>query len=123
MFSIRLVTTASGFLLNSTLFRQEQHPAITTEQNITRYEEQLRKIGFSFDWSREVRTSDASYYKWTQWIFIELFHSWYNKDTDKAEPISSLVKRFEEKGTEGLNANQNDELNFTAEEWKEAFRN
>ncbi|WP_336717038.1 leucine--tRNA ligase [Chryseobacterium mucoviscidosis] len=97
-----------------------QHPAITTEQNITRYEEQLRKIGFSFDWSREVRTSDASYYKWTQWIFIELFHSWYNKDTDKAEPISSLVKRFEEKGTEGLNANQNDELNFTAEEWKEA---
>lgn len=97
-----------------------QHPAITTEQNITRYEEQLRKIGFSFDWSREVRTSDASYYKWTQWIFIELFHSWYNKGTDKAEPISSLVKRFEEKGTEGLNANQNDELNFTAEEWKEA---
>lgn len=97
-----------------------QHPAITTEQNITRYEEQLRKIGFSFDWSREVRTSDASYYKWTQWIFIELFHSWYNKDTDKAESISSLIKRFEEKGTEGLNANQNDELNFTAEEWKEA---
>ncbi|WP_439480475.1 leucine--tRNA ligase [Chryseobacterium aquaticum] len=97
-----------------------QHPAITTEQNITRYEEQLRKIGFSFDWSREVRTSDASYYKWTQWIFIELFHSWYNKDTDKAEPISSLIKHFEEKGTEGLNANQNDELNFTAEEWKEA---
>ncbi|WP_336688402.1 MULTISPECIES: leucine--tRNA ligase [unclassified Chryseobacterium] len=97
-----------------------QHPAITTEQNITRYEEQLRKIGFSFDWSREVRTSDASYYKWTQWIFIELFHSWYNKDTDKAEPISYLIKRFEEKGTEGLNANQNDELNFTAEEWKEA---
>lgn len=97
-----------------------QHPAITTEQNITRYEEQLRKIGFSFDWSREVRTSDPSYYKWTQWIFIELFHSWYNKTTDKAEPISSLIKHFEEKGTEGLNANQNDELNFTAEEWNAA---
>lgn len=97
-----------------------QHPAITTEQNITRYEEQLRKIGFSFDWSREVRTSDPSYYKWTQWIFIELFHSWYNKATDKAEPISSLIKHFEEKGTEGLNANQNDELNFTAEEWSTA---
>ncbi|WP_312344161.1 leucine--tRNA ligase [Chryseobacterium binzhouense] len=97
-----------------------QHPAITTEQNITRYEEQLRKIGFSFDWSREVRTSDPSYYKWTQWIFIELFHSWYNKATDKAEPISSLIKHFEEKGTEGLNANQNDELNFTAEEWNAA---
>ncbi|SDQ84275.1 leucyl-tRNA synthetase [Chryseobacterium soldanellicola] len=97
-----------------------QHPAITTEQNITRYEEQLRKIGFSFDWSREVRTSDPSYYKWTQWIFIELFHSWYNKNTDKAESISTLIKHFEEKGTEDLNANQNDELNFTAEEWKNA---
>ncbi|MBO6201747.1 MAG: leucine--tRNA ligase [Chryseobacterium sp.] len=94
------------------------HPAITTEQNITRYEEQLRKIGFSFDWSREVRTSDASYYKWTQWIFIQLFHSWYNKDTDKAESIETLIKHFEEKGTEGLNANQNEELTFTPEEWK-----
>ncbi len=97
-----------------------QHPAITTEQNINRYEEQLRKIGFSFDWSREVRTSDSSYYKWTQWIFIELFHSWYNKSTDKAEPISTLIQHFEEKGTEGLNANQNEELNFTSEEWKNA---
>lgn len=94
------------------------HPAITTEQNITRYEEQLRKIGFSFDWSREVRTSDASYYKWTQWIFIQLFHSWYNKDTDKAESIETLIKHFEEKGTEELNANQNEELTFTPEEWK-----
>jgi leucyl-tRNA synthetase len=97
-----------------------QHPAITTEQNITRYEEQLRKIGFSFDWSREVRTSDASYYKWTQWIFIELYHSWYNKSTDKAEPIKTLIQHFEEKGTEDLDANQNEELNFTAEEWKNA---
>ena len=94
------------------------HPAITTEQNITRYEEQLRKIGFSFDWSREVRTSDPSYYKWTQWIFIQLFHSWYNKNTDKAESVETLIKHFEEKGTEGLNANQNEELNFTSEEWK-----
>ena len=97
-----------------------QHPAITTKKNINRYEEQLRKIGFSFDWSREVRTSDASYYKWTQWIFIELFHSWYNKNTDKAESIDTLIKHFEEKGSLDLNANQNDELNFTAEEWKEA---
>ncbi|MEI3790475.1 MULTISPECIES: leucine--tRNA ligase [unclassified Chryseobacterium] len=97
-----------------------QHPAITTEENINRYEEQLKKIGFSFDWSREVRTSDASYYKWTQWIFIELYHSWYNKNTDKAEPIQTLIQHFEEKGTEGLNANQNDELNFTAEEWKDS---
>ncbi|MDN5422980.1 MAG: leucine--tRNA ligase, partial [Chryseobacterium sp.] len=97
-----------------------QHPAITTEENINRYEEQLKKIGFSFDWSRELRTSDASYYKWTQWIFIELYHSWYNKDTNKAESIDTLIQHFAEKGTEGLNANQNDELNFTAEEWKDS---
>lgn len=100
-----------------------QHPAITTEQNITRYEEQLRKIGFSFDWSREVRTSDASYYKWTQWIFIELFHSWYNKTSDKAESIETLVEHFSKFGTENLNAVQNDELNFTAEEWNAADEN
>lgn len=100
-----------------------QHPAITTEQNINRYEEQLRKIGFSFDWSREVRTSDASYYKWTQWIFIELFHSWYNKTTDKAESIQSLVEHFSKFGTENLNAVQNDELNLTAEEWNAADEN
>ncbi|MBP7500773.1 MAG: leucine--tRNA ligase, partial [Chryseobacterium sp.] len=100
-----------------------QHPAITTEQNITRYEEQLRKIGFSFDWSREVRTSDASYYKWTQWIFIELFHSWYNKTSDKAESIETLEEHFSKFGTENLNAVQNDELNFTAEEWNSADEN
>ena len=100
-----------------------QHPAITTEQNINRYEEQLRKIGFSFDWSREVRTSDASYYKWTQWIFIELFHSWYNKSADKAESIKTLVEHFSKFGTENLNAVQNDELNFTAEEWNSADEN
>jgi leucyl-tRNA synthetase len=97
-----------------------QHPAITTEQNINRYEVQLKKLGFSFDWSREVRTSDASYYKWTQWIFIELFHSWYNKSADKAEPISTLVERFEKFGTENLYASQTDELSFTSEEWKAA---
>ena len=96
------------------------HPAITTEQNITRYEEQLRKIGFSFDWSREIRTSDASYYKWTQWIFIQLFNSWYNKSTDKAEPIETLIQHFETRGTLNLSAVQNDALNFTAEEWKSA---
>lgn len=100
-----------------------QHPAITTEQNITRYEEQLRKIGFSFDWSREVRTSDASYYKWTQWIFVELFHSWYNKTLDKAESIETLVDHFSKFGTENLNAVQSDELNFTAEEWNAADEN
>ncbi len=96
------------------------HPAITTETNINRYEEQLRKIGFSFDWSREVRTSDPSYYKWTQWIFIELFHSWYNKSTDKAEPISTLIEHFENHGTDNLNAGQNEILDFTAEDWKNA---
>ena len=100
-----------------------QHPAITTEQNINRYEEQLRKIGFSFDWSREVRTSDASYYKWTQWIFIELFHSWYNKSADRAESIKTLVEHFSKFGTENLNAVQSDELNFTAEEWNSADEN
>ncbi|MDR6517026.1 leucine--tRNA ligase [Chryseobacterium camelliae] len=97
-----------------------QHPAITTEQNITRYEEQLRKIGFSFDWSREVRTSDPSYYKWTQWIFIQLFHSWYNKTADKAESIDTLIQHFAAKGTQGLDAQQNDVLEFTAEEWNAA---
>lgn len=97
-----------------------QHPAITTENNINRYEEQLRRIGFSFDWSREIRTSDPSYYKWTQWIFIELFHSWYNQSKDQAEPISTLIQHFEEKGTKDLFAAQNDVLHFTAEDWKNA---
>ncbi|WHF50460.1 leucine--tRNA ligase [Chryseobacterium gotjawalense] len=97
-----------------------QHPAVTTEENITRYEQQMRKIGFSFDWSREVRTSDSSFYKWTQWIFIQLFDSWYNKTSDKAEPISGLIYHFENHGTQNLSAVQNDQLNFTAEEWKSA---
>ncbi|MCT3646193.1 leucine--tRNA ligase [Elizabethkingia anophelis] len=94
-----------------------QHPAITTEENINRYEKQLKRIGFSFDWSRQFRTSDASYYKFTQWIFIELFHSWYNNDTDKAEAIDTLIKHLSEKGTEGLNAVQTEKLEFTAAEW------
>ena len=97
-----------------------QHPAVTTEENITRYEQQMRKIGFSFDWSRELRTSDASYYKWTQWIFIQLFDSWYNKATDKAEDIKELIHHFENYGTNNLSAVQNDQLSFTAEEWKNA---
>ncbi len=97
-----------------------QHPAVTTEENINRYEQQLKKIGFSFDWSREIRTSDPAYYRWTQWIFIELFHSWYNKATDRAENISTLVAHFEKFGTENLDAVQSEELNFTAEEWLSA---
>lgn len=95
-----------------------QHPKITTEENITTYRRQLDLIGFSFDWSREVRTSDPEYYKWTQWIFLQLFHSWYNKDTDKAEDIQSLIQQFEAKGTEEINAHTDSELVFTAEEWK-----
>ena len=76
-----------------------QHPAITTEQNINRYREQLDKIGFSFDWDREVRTSDPAYYKWTQWVFIQLFNSWYNTETNKAEPIESLIQKFKDQGS------------------------
>ena len=94
-----------------------QHPAITTEQNIARYREQLDKIGFSFDWSREVRTSNPEYYRWTQWIFKQLFNSWYNKDTDKAEDISTLIAHFEKHGTSGLNAACGEELNFSATDW------
>jgi len=78
-----------------------QHPAVTTEQNIKRYREQLDQIGFSFDWDREVRTSDPRYYKWTQWIFIQLFNSWYNPRSNKAEDINTLVKIFESEGFKG----------------------
>ncbi len=96
-----------------------QHPAITTENNITTYISQLKKIGFCYDWSREVRTSDAKYYKWTQWIFMELFNSWYNKESDKAEAIETLYAKFEQNGTSGIKAACNDETpSFTAEEWK-----
>ena len=94
-----------------------QHPALTTQTNIARYREQLDKIGFSFDWSREVRTSDPSYYKWTQWIFKQIFESWYNTTTDKAEPISSLIAEFEQHGNAKVNAVHDCEVTFTAEEW------
>ncbi|MCF8319725.1 MAG: leucine--tRNA ligase [Flavobacterium sp.] len=100
-----------------------QHPDKTTKENISRYREQLDKIGFSFDWSREVRTSNSDYYKHTQWIFIQLFNSWYNNNSDKAEDISSLVSVFEKEGntpeTSGLNAVCDDEIQeFTAADWK-----
>ncbi|MFB5945863.1 leucine--tRNA ligase [Albibacterium profundi] len=95
-----------------------QHPAVTTEQNINRYRVQLDKIGFSFDWSREVRTSDPNYYKWTQWIFMQLFDSWYNKKNDKAEPIKSLIEHFEKHGSEDIDAVADENTNnFKAEEW------
>jgi leucyl-tRNA synthetase len=77
-----------------------QHPAVTTEKNIARYKEQLNNIGFCYDWSREVKTSDPSYYKWTQWIFLQLYTSWYNPETNKAEPIEGLIKQYTEKGIE-----------------------
>ncbi|WP_335965728.1 leucine--tRNA ligase [Galbibacter sp. PAP.153] len=95
-----------------------QHPAVTTETNIARYREQLDKIGFSFDWSREVRTSNPEYYKWTQWIFIQLFNSWYNNVNDKAEDISTLIKKFEAEGNASVNAVCDDNVRvFTAEAW------
>ena len=95
-----------------------QHPAITTETNIKRYREQLDKIGFSFDWSREVRTSDPNYYKWTQWIFIQLFNSWYNKTSDKAEDISTLISVFEKEGNANVNAVSDDDISiFSSSEW------
>ena len=93
------------------------HPAITTEKNINRYREQMDKIGFCYDWSREVRTSDPAYYKWTQWTFIQLFNSYYCNQTKKAQPIADLVKRFEAQGTEGLDAACGNVLSFTAEQW------
>ena len=97
-----------------------QHPAVTTEANIKTYRRQLDQIGFSFDWSREVRTSDPSYYKWTQWIFIQLFNAWYNNESDKAENISELVKRFETEGNATINAECDDEVDvFSAADWKD----
>ena len=95
-----------------------QHPAITTEKNIARYREQLDKIGFSFDWDREVRTCDPKYYKWTQWAFIQMFNSYYCNDEQQARPIQELIDAFAIYGNEGLNAACSEELSFTAKEWK-----
>jgi len=95
-----------------------QHPALTTAQNIARYREQLDKIGFSFDWSREVKTSDPDYYRHTQWIFIQLFNSWYNNANDKAEPIETLIALFETEGNSKVNAACDDDTpTFTAAQW------
>ena len=95
-----------------------QHPALTTAQNIARYREQLDKMGFSFDWSREVKTSDPNYYRHTQWIFIQLFNSWYNNATDKAEPIETLIALFEKQGNNKVNAACDDDTpSFTAAQW------
>lgn len=94
-----------------------QHPAITTENNIARYREQLDKIGFSFDWEREVRTCDPEYYKWTQWAFVKMFGHYYNNKTGKAEPIEQLADHFSRYGTEGVDAACSRLLSFSAEEW------
>ena len=95
-----------------------QHPAVTTAANIKTYRRQLDQLGFSFDWSREVRTSSPEYYKWTQWIFIQIFNSWYNKDTDKAEDIETLISKFSTDGNANVNAVCDDDIEaFTAEEW------
>ncbi len=94
-----------------------QHPEITTNENIARYREQLDKIGFCYDWDREVRTCDPVYYKWTQWAFLQMFKSYYNTELDKARPITELVAHFEKHGTEGCNAHTNCTDEFTADEW------
>lgn len=96
------------------------HPEITTEINIKRYREQLDRIGFSFDWDREVRTSDPAYYKWTQWTFIQLFNSWYNNNSNKAENINSLINNFELKGNLNINAACDEVEIFTADDWNNA---
>ena len=94
-----------------------QHPEITTVRNINRYREQLDKIGFCYDWDREIRTCDPAYYKWTQWAFIKMFKSYYDNDKQKACPIDDLVASFASNGTNGINAACNEQLSFSAEEW------
>ena len=95
-----------------------QHPEVTTVANIARYREQLDKIGFSFDWSREVRTCDPGYYHWTQWAFEKMFQSFFCNSCQKAQPIEKLIAHFEQKGTEGLDVAQSEPLEFTADEWR-----
>lgn len=94
-----------------------QHPAITTAENISRYRNQLDKIGFSFDWNREVRTCEPKYYKWTQWAFQKMFNSFYCNTCQKAQPIEKLIEHFSQKGTDGLDVAQSEEMSFTAAEW------
>ena len=95
-----------------------QHPEVTTRENIARYRQQLDKIGFCFDWDREIRTCDPEYYKWTQWAFIQMFNHYYDTEAAKALPIADLIKHLETQGTEGLHAAATKELSLTAEEWK-----
>src|SRR5687768_16779285 len=94
------------------------HPAKSTSDNITRYRSQLDNIGFSFDWSRQVRTDDPAYYKWTQWIFLQLYHNYYDKDSNKARPITDLISIFEKEGNQNANAASSKQDVFSAEQWK-----
>ncbi|MDR2041192.1 MAG: leucine--tRNA ligase [Tannerella sp.] len=109
---------AYGLPAEQYAIRTGQHPGLTTRNNIERYREQLDKIGFSFDWSREVRTCDPAYYHWTQWAFVQMFDSFYCYDQNRALPVSELVRRFEAAGTQGLNVASGGNHSFTAEEWK-----
>ncbi len=95
-----------------------QHPEVTTRQNIARYRSQLDKIGFCYDWDREIKTCDPEYYKWTQWAFIQMFNSWYDTSVDKARPVSELIEHLDSCGTEGLHAACSQEMELTAEQWK-----
>src|SRR5574344_789017 len=95
-----------------------QHPEVTTMQNIKRYREQLDKIGFCFDWNREIKTCDPKYYKWTQWAFIKMFKSYFNTELNKARPITELEDYFSKNGSKGVKAYTSDENIFTAAEWK-----
>ena len=95
-----------------------QHPTVTTEKNIARYIDQLNNIGFCYDWSREVRTSDSSYYKWTQWIFLQLFDSWYNRTSKKTARISELISIFDSEGNEKYACPGDKTVNFSATDWK-----
>ena len=96
-----------------------QHPEVTTRQNIARYRSQLDKIGFSFDWNREIKTCDPEFYKWTQWAFIRMFGHYYDNAAGKAMPVSKLIEHFEKEGTAGLDAACGKEMEFTAAEWKD----
>ena len=95
-----------------------QHPAVTTAKNIAKYKQQLKQMGFGYDWSREVITSDPQYYKWTQWIFLQLFNNWYNNSSNKAESIDNLISVFEKEGNKNVNAATDQKEQFTAEDWK-----
>ncbi|MDE6134456.1 MAG: class I tRNA ligase family protein, partial [Muribaculaceae bacterium] len=97
-----------------------QHPEVTTRVNTARYRSQLDKIGFSFDWSREIRTCDPEFYKWTQWAFLKMFASWYDKSAERARPIEELTAAFETSGTEGINAACGKDMTFSASDWNES---